>query len=92
MALSPGDRLRALVVIGDGQHALDFGAQCTVAEITQPGVSGVETSAEPVVILEHAYTAPVLRDGEWVEVPHVRRLAFPESRIPQYFEPYEEHS
>lgn len=92
MALSPGDRARSLVPFGKGQFALAPGALFTVAEVTEPGASGVETSSEPVVIVEHTYEAPVLRDGEWVTDTHTRRLGFPLTRFSENFEPCEDHT
>lgn len=90
MALSVGAHARSLVPFGEGEHALPPGSVFTIVEIAEPGAAGVETSAEPVVIVEHAYEAAVLRGGEWVTDTHTRRLGFPESRFTENFEPCED--
>lgn len=73
--------------LGDGDFALSEGAEFTVVERLPPGTPGVETSTQSVVVVEHVYDAPALRDGEWVTVAHTRRLAFPEDRFHELFEP-----
>ena len=90
MALSPGARLRSIPAFGDGEHTLAPGSLFTVVDTVEPGTAGVQLSTEPVVILEHAYDAPVLRDGAWVADTHTRRVAFPASAVTSNFEPCEE--
>lgn len=94
MALTygPGDRVRSLIALGDGEHALPAGSQFTIAELVEPGTPGVHLSTTPVAVLEHTYSAPVLRDGEWVHAEHTRRLSVSHDQFIEHFEPCEDHT
>jgi hypothetical protein len=81
-----GDRVRCREQIGDGEHALDAGSAFTVAEVAEPGVAGVQTSSEPVVILIHAYEGQVPAETGWTTAPHARRIGVPLSRFHADFE------
>lgn len=67
--------------LGDGDFALAPGTRLTVAEIAEPGATGVELSTEPVVIFE-AFEQITGYGDELARERYARRLAFPLSRIP----------